>query len=263
MLKKLLAIFILFLMFFTTGCGKKQEPQKVVDALQTIHSRDELIVGVRDDTKPFGYRDKEGKLVGFDIDLAKMLAQRILGDAEKVRFVVVSASDRISKLNSKEVDILVATMTITQQRLRVIDFSESYYIAGQAVMVRKKSPYTSFNELSNKQIIVVYGTTGEKSLRNIYPTAKIIGCKTYSEAFAMLKKGEADAIVADDTVLLGYAIDDNSVRLLSKRYSREPYAVAFRQGDETHSLQIEVNEYINYLLSTGKLKKLAEKYNLK
>lgn len=259
MLKRLLVILTIFTVILS-GCGKKEVP--VTDDLQTIKDRGKLIVGVRDDTKPFGYRDKDGNLIGFDIELSKMIAAHLLGDPSKTDFVVVQADDRISKLNTKEVDILIATMTITQQRLRVVDFSESYFVAGQAVMVPAKSPYTTFNELADKRLIVVFGTTGEKSLRGIYPSAKIFAYKTYPEAFAALKRGEADAIVADDTVLLGYAMDDKSVRLLSKRYSREPYAVAFRQGAESKSLQLQVNEYINYLLSTGKLKRLAERYNL-
>ncbi len=258
-MKKLLVILAIFTLLLS-ACAKKEEP--VTDDLQTIKDRDMLIVGVRDDTKPFGYRDKDGNLTGFDVDLSKMIAGFLLGDESKVDFVVVNADDRISMLNSKKVDMLAATMTITQQRLRVIDFSESYYVAGQAVMVPAKSPYTTFNELADKRLIVVFGTTGEKSLRNIYPTAKILAFKTYTEAFEALKKGDADAIVADDTVLLDYALEDKSVRLFSKRYSREPYAIAFRQGEESQTLQLKVNEYINYLLSTGKLKNIVRKYNL-
>ena len=168
MLKKLL-VFLAIFSVLLTGCGKKEEP--LPDDLQTIKSRDKLIVGVRDDTKPFGYRDKDGNLIGFDIELSKMIAEHLLGDPSKVDFVVVQADDRISKLNTKEVDILVATMTITQQRLRVVDFSESYFVAGQAVMVPAKSIYTTFNELADKRLIVVFGTTGEKSLHT-KPTQK-------------------------------------------------------------------------------------------
>lgn len=259
MLKKLLVILSLFTLILS-GCGKKEEP--VIDDLQTIKDRDRIIVGVRDDTKPFGYRDKDGNLTGFEIDLSKKIAGFLLGDESKIEFVVVNADDRISMLNTRKVDMLAATMTITQQRLRVIDFSESYYVAGQAVMVPAKSPYTTLNELADKRLIVVFGTTGEKSLRDIYPTARILAFKTYTEAFAALKKGDADAIVADDTVLLGFELEDKSVRLLSKRYSREPYAIVFRQGEESKNLQLQVNEYINYLLSTGKMKQLLLKYKL-
>ncbi len=259
MFKKLL-VFIISFLFLLTGCSKKEAP--LLDDLQSIKTRGKIIIGVRDDTKPFGYRDKDGNLTGFDVDLAKMVAEHLLGDPSKVDFVVVSADERIEALNSKAVDMLIATMTITQQRLRVVDFSEAYYVAGQAVMVRAKSPYTTFNELADQSLIVVYGTTGEKSLRDIYPTARIIAFKTYPEAFAALLAGEAEAIVADDVVLLGYALGDKSVRLLSKRYSREPYAIAFRQGEMSKALQVDVNEYINFLLSTGRLKQLANKYNL-
>jgi len=259
MFKKLLVIFAL-LSIFLCGCAQKEEP--VVEDLTVIKDRGKLIVGVRDDTKPFGYRDAEGKLVGFDIELAQKIAEKILKDKSKIEFVTVNADDRITLLNSKKVDILVATMTITQQRLRVIDFSEAYYVAGQAVLVNKKSPYTTINELADKKIGVVFGTTGEKTLRDIYPLSKILGYKNYSDAYLALKNKEIEALVADDTVLLGFAMEDKTIRLLEKRYSREPYGVAFRQGVESQSLQLEVNELINYLISTGKLKQIMYKYKL-
>ena len=246
--------------FLLSGCGKKEEP--IVEDLDVIKERGKLIVGVRDDTKPFGFVDKNGQLSGIDIDLAKMIAGKIFDDEAKIQFVVLNADERISALNEKKVDLLVATMSITQQRLRVVEFSESYYVAGQAVMVLAKSPYSAFKELGDKRLIVVYGTTAEKSLRDVYPTANILAYKTYSEAFNALKRGDADAIVADDVVLLGYALDDKSVRLLSKRYSREPYGVVIRQGEESSSLLGLVNELINGMRSTNALQRLLEKHNV-
>ena len=260
MFKKIVLILLAFT-FLLSGCGKKTE-ELIVDDLQIIKERGKLIVGVRDDTKPFGYRDKDGNLVGFDIDLAKTIAGKILDDETKIDFVVLNADDRIGALNSKRVDILVATMSITQQRLRVVDFSESYYVAGQAVMVQAKSPYSTFNELDDKRLIVVYGTTAEKSLRDVYPTANILAYKTYPEAFMALKNGDADALVADDVVLMGYALDDKSVKLLPKRYSREPYGVAFRQGVESVDLQALVNELINAMRSSGSLQRIQERNNI-
>lgn len=259
MFKKLL-ILLLFFTFLISGCGKKEEP--VIDDLQAIHERGRLLVGVRADTKPFGYYDINGQLIGFDVDLAKKIAGKILDDESKIEFVVLNADERIAALNSKKVDMLVATMSITQQRLRVVDFSESYYVAGQGVLVSAKSPFSSLNELDDKRLIVVYGTTAEKSLRDVYPTANILAFKTYSEAYASLKRGEADAIVADDVVLLGYALGDKSVKLLSKRYSREPYGIAFRQGEESLSLQSVVNELINAMRSTGAMQRLLESHNI-
>lgn len=255
MLKKIIC-FLFLIILIAAGCGKKQVEHEYISDLDTIKNRGELIVGVREDTKPFGYRDKEGRLQGIDIELSKEIAQHILGDKNKIKFVTVNAGNRIEKLNSKEVDMLVATMTITAQRLRVVDFSQAYYVAGQALMVRAKSDITSLNQaVTYGPVIVVFGTTAERALRNAYPAAKIIGVKDYSEAYEALKSGKGDSIVADDTVLMGFA-DDKSVKLLPKRYSSEPYGVALRQDSASEDLMIAVNEIVDNLSTAGKLKNL-------
>jgi len=247
---------LIFLIFLITGCGKKQTEPEFISDLQIIKDRNELIVGVREDTKPFGYRDKEGNLQGIDIELAKDIAQYILGDRNKVKFITVNAENRIEKLNSKEVDILVATMTITSQRLRVVDFSQTYYVAGQALMVRSKSDITSLSQaIAYGPVIVVFGTTAEKALRDTYPGSKIIGVKTYKDAYEALKSGKGDAIVADDTILMGFT-GDNSVKLLPKRYSAEPYGVALRQDANSEDLKIAIDELIGNMATSGKLKNL-------
>lgn len=242
------------------GCGKRELPP--LDDLSVIKERDKIIIGVREDTAPFGYRDKEGNLAGFDIELAKLIGEYILGDTSKVELVVVNAGNRIGKLNSKEVDILVATMTRTPTRAQVVDFSTSYFVAGTAALVKTKSAYTSLNEFSDKPLAVVFGTTGENALRDLFPFAKVTTYKTYQEAVEQVKNGQVEALVADDSVLIGYTKRDSNLRLLSHRYSREPYAVAVRQGEQSTYLLQEINEFINYLQSSGKLSKLAEKYSL-
>ena len=250
MYKKIFGLLLL-IMIICSGCGKKSSEPEISD-LRTIINRGEIIVGVREDTKPFGYRDKDGNLRGFEIDFSREIAKHILGNSEKIKFITVNANNRIEKLNTKEVDILVATMTITSGRLRVIDFSDTYYTAGQALMVRAKSDITSLSQAANYgKIIVIFGTTAEKSIRNIYPAAKIVGVKSYKEAYEALKSGRGDAIVADDAVLMGL-IDDKSVKLLPKRYSYEPYGVGIRQGSE--ELKSVINELIENLSNAGKLK---------
>lgn len=250
MYKKLIGLLLLIIII-CSGCGKKQAEPEISD-LQTIRNRGELIVGVREDTKPFGYRDKDGNLQGFEINFSKQIARHILGDSEKVKFVTVNANDRIEKLNTKEVDILVATMTITSQRLRVMDFSDTYYTAGQALMVRAKSDITSLNQAANYgKVIVVFGTTAEKSMREIYPAAQIIGVKNYKEAYEALKSGKGDAIVADDVILMGLA-EDKSVKLLPKRYSAEPYGIGLRYDSE--DLKAVINEFLGHINENGKLK---------
>lgn len=259
MFKKII-LALLFVAIISCGCGK----QKVVnDDFATIVKRDKLIVGVRDDAKPFGYRDNQGKLVGYDIDLSKEIARAILGNENKVQYVPVTASNRIMKLNTAEVDILIAAMSVTNQRQQILDFSLPYFIAGQAIMVNSDSRATSIKDFYGKKMIIVFGSTSEKNLRMNVPGVVVMGYKTYPEAYQALKARKADAMVADDAILLRFTLSDKSVKLLPKRYSKEPYSVAFRKGEESVKLQEKVNYILENMQSSGKLNRLQEKWGIK
>lgn len=258
MFKKLICTLLLMTLF-VCGCAKNN-PQ---DDLKEIATRGKLIVGVRNDSKPFGYKDINGTLQGYDIDLAKLIAKDVLQDSDAVEFVAVNASNRISKLNSREVDIVIATMSVTDQRHLVVDFSVPYHVSGQAILVKNGSDITSLGQLNKRRVIIIYGSTGEMSVRRNLPDAIIIGYKNYIDGFNALKRGEADAMIADDTVLLNLALDDDEVKILPKRYSREPYAVAFRRGGGADKLRERVNFLINNLLVTGKLERMQEKWGIK
>lgn len=255
MIKKIICLLFLTSILLSGCIGKK-------DDYAAITKRGKIIVGVRADTKPFGFKDINGTLQGYDIELSKYLAKSILGNSNAVEFVPVTAENRIEKLNSKEVDMLIATMSITNQRLLVVDFSDPYYVAGQALMVKSLSHVNSLRHLNNKRVIIVFGSTGEESIKMNVPEATVIGFKTYTEAFEALVKGQADALIADDTVLLNYTIGHPSVKLLPQRYSREPYAIAFRQGKDSERLKKRVNFTIENLKAMGVLKELEKKWGV-
>lgn len=257
---KKIVLALLFLCLICCSCGKKPV---INDDLTTITQRDRLIVGIRNDAPPFGFKDKNGFTVGYDADLARLIAKGILGDEKKVEFVPVTASNRIMKLNSGEVDCLIATMSITTQRQQFLNFSTPYYMAGQAILVRSSSKATSLRDFTGKKLIIVFGSTSEKNLRSNVPEVTVIGYKTYNDAYNALKNGKADGIVADDTVLLGFSTNDKSVKLLPKRYSKEPYAVVFRKDDVSINFTNKVNYIIENLQSTGRLNRLQEKWKIK
>lgn len=257
---KKIVLALLFLCLICCSCGKKSV---INDDLTTITQRDRLIVGIRNDAPPFGFKDKNGFTVGYDADLARLIAKGILGDEKKVEFVPVTASNRIMKLNSGEVDCLIATMSITTQRQQFLNFSTPYYMAGQAILVRSSSKATSLRDFTGKKLIIVFGSTSEKNLRSNVPEVTVIGYKTYNDAYNALKNGKADGIVADDTVLLGFSTNDKSVKLLPKRYSKEPYAVVFRKDDVSINFTNKVNYIVENLQSTGRLNRLQEKWKIK
>lgn len=255
-MKKLVCLFFLMILIFC-GCNSKE------DDLAQITKRGKIIVGVRTDAAPFGFKDINGTIQGYDIELAKILAKSILGSENAVTFVPVTAANRVEKLNSKEVDMLIATMSITNQRLLVVDFSDPYYVAGQALMVKSISHVNSLRHLKDKRVIIVFGSTGEESIKQNVPQATILGFKTYNEAIEALKRGQGDALIADDTVLLSFELANPSLKLLKQRYSREPYAIAFRHGKDSERLKKRVNFTIANLKTMGVLRQLEEKWGIK
>jgi putative glutamine transport system substrate-binding protein len=260
MLKRIFSLLIL-VMLVCTGCGKKQE-EPMANDLQTILKRDNLIVGVKTDTYPFGYIDEKGHFAGYDAALGRLIARGILGSDKKVKFVPVTASDRMMKLYSGDIDMIIATMSVTSKRQEILDFSTPYHIAGQALLVKKGSDIKALKDLSGRRAIIVFGSTSEKSLRAAVPNVGIIGYKTYTDAYKALKAGKGDAIVSDDTILIGLSLKDNSVELLPKRYTKEPYAVAFRKGVESRDLLRAVNNVIEIETHNGTLKEIEKTFGI-
>lgn len=257
MKKSLLSIFVLCFVIVCSGCTKKEQN---ITTLDKIIQRGKIVVGVKYDAKPFGYLNEKQQLVGYDIDLARYIAKSILGDENKIEFKQVTPSNRILALNSNQVDMVIATMTITTQRKRVVDFSIPYYMTGQSILVPNDSKITSVSDLNGKKVIVIFGSTAEKKLRSMAPEANIIGFKTYTSGYNAFKQGMADAMTSDDTILMGFALADKSVKLLPLRYSQEPYAVAFKKGRASVGLKNSVNRILYDMRKTKELDRLKHKW---
>lgn len=250
-------LLILIITTLTVGCDKKQQPMDLYDSIQ---QRGKLVVGVEKNIKPFSFPDAEGKLQGFEIDLAKQMAKAIMRDENAIEFVIVEPSNRISMLNSGQADMIIATMTVTNARKNIVDFSEPYYYAGQTVLVNKNSKIKSFTDLQDKRIGVTFGTTATDGIKNVAPGALIQGFKTYQDAYNALKAGEIDAFSSDDTVLLGYTLNDGSVRMLPQKYTQEPYGIAFRKGTESVRTIDTANSVIKIINSNGIMSQMRNKW---
>lgn len=257
MFKKI--ILSLLIISVTTLCGCKKV-NKTPDQLLEIKNRGRLIVGVKYDSKPFGYVDKDGKLKGYDVELAHMIAKQLLGNEKKVSFRQVNQHNRISKLNSGEVDMVIATMTITPQREAVVAFSVPYHTTGQALMVKKTSPIKAIGELNDKKVITILNTTGEKNLRYFAPNAIVQGYRTYEDGFEALRAKKADAMTADESILVGLALDNPQYKVLPQRYTNELYAIAFRKGKKSQGLKNDVDNILLDFRKKGALNQLKHKW---
>ena len=157
--------------------------------------------------------------------------------------------------------MIIASMTITAQRAAVVDFSLPYHYAGQTLLLNKDSKISSLSDSKLKKVGVLFGSTAEKTIRIAVPHCLITGYKTYTDAVKALKNHEVDAIATDDTIILGIIMDDKSLKILeAPRYSKEPYGIAFRKGEETKRLRTIVDKAITDMSDEGVLNKLNKKW---
>ena len=240
----------------------KPEKYEESDLYTEILQRGKLRVGIITDSKPFGFYDKNWEIKGYDADLARYIAQYILKSPNAVEFFPVTPANRMLKVSTGELDMVIATVTITPQREEIIDFSIPYDYAGQALLVRSDSRITSIADLAGQNVGVVFGTTAEKNMLSLAPEATIIGFRNYRVAYEALKKRKIDALTSDDTILSAFAFEDKSVKLLPKRYSREPYGIALRQGKSTQRLRENINFAITDMKNRNKIIRLRKKWGL-
>ena len=232
------------------------------DLYDEIMKRGKIRIGVSNESKPFAYTNEKGELVGYDVDLAKYIAQYIVKNREAVEIVPVETSERLIKASTGEVDIVISTLTITPHRQELVSFSIPYDAAGQAIMVKSSSEIRSMSDLNGQIVGVVFGTTAEKNMPDLVPAANLRGFKTYKDAYEALKAGHINAITSDDTILCGIAFNDKSVRVLPKRYSKEPYGIAFKKGDSTVKLKEQLDFAIEDLQQKNVIPRLRRHWNV-
>ncbi len=210
-----------------------QQAAALDPTISAILARGYLIVGVSADTRQLGARNPlTNQIEGFDIDMAKAVAQALFGDPNRVRLLVISAGDRIPSLRSAEVDMVARAMTMTCERWQQVSFSSEYYAAGQKVLVGwnpaagAPRPSTSLADLVGHRVCATAKTSSLERLHS-YPGVKVVVGSSHTDCLVKFQQGEADAITGDDTVLAGLATQDPYAVITSApAISSEPYGLA-------------------------------------
>ncbi|MGE7760092.1 transporter substrate-binding domain-containing protein [Peribacillus sp. NPDC097895] len=229
------------------------------DVLAQVKDKDEIVFGVKNDTRLFGLKNPStGEVEGFDIDIAKALAAEILGDENKVKFKEVTSKTRMALLNNGDIDAIVATMTITEDRKKEVDFTDVYFDAGQSLLVKKGSDIKGIDDLKGKKVLAVKGSTSSINIREKAPDAQVLEFENYSEAFAALKSGQGDALTTDDSILYGMADEDPNYELVGGTFTDEPYGIAVKKGNE--EFVAELNKALKSLKDSGKYDEIHDKW---
>jgi polar amino acid transport system substrate-binding protein len=211
--------------------GFASAPAGADDALAAIKARGKIVVGVKTDYPPFGFLDGE-KNVGLEIDLLHRIAKDLLGKADALEFVPVVSANRFQYLNTNKVDFLFSTVTVTDQRKQVVDFSAPYMKSGWQILVKRSNATISDAAgLAGKTVVVVPGSTGEAGVTRLVPNANLLKLPQTSEALQALQSGRADAFVQDSALLYGLSQQYPQYKVVGKSYDDMPIAAACRKGD--------------------------------
>lgn len=172
--------------------------------LEEIKERGYVRIAVIDDAFPFGYRDEKGNLQGIDVELGKQLAKDLVGDAEKIEWIITDYRDRIPKLKAKQADIVLANFTHTASRSRAVHFARPYTKVFISVASPKSKGIRSLSDLNGKRVVVPAGTTAERYFLDHHPEVILVPAPSETAAIEALKKGEGDAISHDNIMVLNW-----------------------------------------------------------
>lgn len=232
-MKKIATLFALAVIFAAQGASAQ--------TLKTVKDRGTLNCGANGTLAGFGLPDAQGKWTGLDVDICRAIAAAVLNDANKIKFVPLSAKDRFTALQSGEVDVLVRNTTWTSSRDTSLglNFTGVDYYDGQGFMVRKALKVNSALELNGASVCVQQGTTTELNLADYFRAHKMqlksVTFATANEAVKAYDAGRCDSYTTDASGLYAERLrlaNPNDHLILPEIISKEPLGPVVRHGDD-------------------------------
>jgi glutamate transport system substrate-binding protein len=193
-------------------------------------------VGTKFDQPGFGLQNPStNQPEGFDVEVAKIIAAKLGIAAGDIEWVEAVSANREQFIQNGDVDMVVATYTINDERKELIDFAGPYYVAGQDIMVATGNPekIEGPDDLAGKNVCSVEGSTPAQNIRDNYPDAKLTLFDVYSKCADALSNGQVDAVTTDNVILTGLvAASDGDFELVGNPFTEEPYGIGVKKDDD-------------------------------
>lgn len=261
MYKKIITSFVGAMALVLVGCGSNNTE---TDSYEQIVEEGEFTVGLDDTFAPMGFRDSNGEVVGFDIDLANEVGDRLGLDVE---FQPIDWALKETELNNGNIDAIWNGYTITEERQEQVDFSTPYLENSQIVIVLEESPIQTIADLSGKVVAAQQSSSAVDAINadpsNIvdqFANQEIVVYPSNNDVFNDLGSGRSDAIVVDETLGRYYMKQNEDVayRVLEENFGEEEYAVGFRKVDD--QLTEAVNGALDEMKTDGTFDEIYAKW---
>lgn len=252
-MKKLVIIFIACLMILAAGCSNGGTTESVPSTIDQVVEKGTLVIGTAPGYFPFEMKDLDGNFVGYDIDVGKAIAESL---SVEVEFKQFGFDGLIPALQTGEIDMILAGMTIRGDRALAVSFANPYFATGQVLMLPKGDSSTnSWQDLDKpgNKIAVSLGTTGAFLAKELFKEAEVVDFETFPDASLALTQGSAQGVIYDEPAIRTYELmNPNSVRGVYDLISVENLGIAVRKND--HSTIQWLNSFIHaYKGSTAEI----------
>lgn len=213
---------------------------------------DTITIGIKVDQPGLGLQEGS-QYTGFDVDVATYVADQLGYSEDQIEFVQAPTPQRESLIESGQVDLVVATYSITDERAQRVTFAGPYFIAGQDLLVRSdEDGIQGPEDMEGKNLCSVQGSTSAQNVKDEYPGTQLQEFPTYSECVTALVAETVDALTTDDTILAGYAAQEQyagQLKVVGKTFSEERYGIGMTKGD-TDTCE-KVNDAITKMIEDG------------
>lgn len=237
---------------------KSAEASTQVSSIEQIKKNGVVRIGVFSDKPPFGYLDAQGKNQGFDVEIAKHVAKDLLGDENKVQFVLTEAANRVEYLKANKVDIIFANFTVTPEREQVVDFAKPYLKVALGVVSPKDKPITDLAQLKDQTLLVNKGTTADSFFSKQHPEIKLQKYEQNTGTFDALKDGRGAALAHDNLLVLAWAKENPNYTVgITNLGEQDLIAPAVQKGNK--ELLDWLNQDLEKLAKQGVIHQAYEK----
>ena len=218
-----------------------------------------ITIGIKFDQPGLGQKTPQG-YAGFDVDVATYVAKKLGYDEKQIEWKESKSADRETMLQRGDVDFIAATYSITPEREAKVDFAGPYLLAHQDVLIRAdddsiKSP----EDLNDAKLCSVTGSTSAQNVKDkLAPKAQLQPYPTYSACLPGLQNGAVDALTTDDSILAGYAAQDQfkgKFKLGGFKLTNENYGIGVKKGSD---LKAKINDALEAMVSDGSWEKAVK-----